>query len=274
MENFFKDARPGKEVTYGSATFELPILYQRDDFFGLYFTADAKKVAAILPTDKLHPVVLPNGRAVYAICAYNYINTTIGTYGEVAAAIPVIYGKKPVTGMFPALLESYYPGFGALVHHLPVTKAEARDAGRGEWGYTKFIADMHFNIKTDHLECLMREENQHILDLHIAKKGLFITDKKPLITYSVKENKLIKTIIPQKGMRRFSINPKDSYVRLGNHPMAQSIKELDISEKPFLSFYYPERSAILPSGKVIDSNVKAFEGYMGKNRAAQHTIDY
>jgi len=274
MDNFFKDTRPGKEITHGSAFFELPILYQRDDAFGLYFSVNAKKLAGILPTEKLYPIILPNGRAVFAICAFNYIDTTIGTYGEVAAVIPVIYGKKPLTGMLPALMESNYPGFGALVHHLPVTNAEARDAGRGEWGYPKFIADMHFNIKTDYLECLMREKQAHILDLRVARKGIFLSDKKPLITFSVKENKLIKTVVPQKGIRRIALNPKNSYVKFGDHPMAESIKALDISDRPFMSFYFPERAAILPSGEIIDSNVKTFEGYMGETRIAEHTIDY
>ena len=265
MEAFFKNTRPGKEVTHGSATFELPILYHRDDFFGLYFTVEAKKVEAILPTDKLYPILMPNGRALFAIGAYNYIDTSIGPYGEVAAAIPVIYGKKAPVGIVAALLESRYPGFGVLVQHLPVTKMEARDAGRGEWGYTKFIADMHFNIKADYLKCVMHEENEHILDLMVAKKGICLPDTKPLITYSVKESKLIKTIIPQKGFRCLEIKPKESYVKFGKHHMAESIKELDISEKPFMSFYYPDRAAILPSGRVIDNKVKSFEGYIGSS---------
>ena len=107
-------------------------------------------------------------------------------------------------------MESNYPGFGVLVYHLPVTKAEARDAGRGEWGYPKFIADMRFKINTDYLECSMREKETHILDLRVARNGICLQDKKPLITFSVKENKLIKTIVPQKGIRRIALNPKNS----------------------------------------------------------------
>jgi hypothetical protein len=66
-------------------------------------------------------------------------------------------------------------------------------------------------------------------------------------------------------MRYLAIRPDSSYVKLGNHPMARSIRELDISEKPFMSFYYPERTAILPAGQVLENNVKSFEGYIGKN---------
>ena len=110
------------------------------------------------------------------------------------------------------------------------------------------------------------------------KKGeirwICLQDKKPLITFSVKENKLIKKIVPQKGIRRIALNPKNSYVKFSGHPMAESITALDISDRPFMSFYYPERAAILPSGEIIDSNDNVFDGYMGETRIVEHTIDY
>jgi len=275
-DQFFSQILSKTIRTYGQATFELPIYYLRDDFFGLFFTANADKISAILPSPNLHPIILPNGKAMIAIAAYNYMETSIGSYGEVVAGIPCVYGKKPFpyTGVIAALLESKYPGFGILVHHLPVTKIEARDAGRGEWGYTKFIADMAFHITPEYLECCMHEETNHILTLRVQRKGIYVEDTKPITTYSVKNHQLIKTIIPQKGTKRFCLKPNDSFITWGNHPMAESIKQLDISEYPFMSIYYPERAAILPSGEIIETNVQKFDGYMGKDRIATHTFSY
>ncbi|MFH2131880.1 MAG: acetoacetate decarboxylase family protein, partial [bacterium] len=166
MTSFFDNTRPGKMATFQSATFELPILYFRDDFFGLYFSADYKKVKAIMPSDNLHPLVLPNGRAVIGIAAYNYTDTSIGPYGEVPVGIAVTFNRKKsrISSLAPLIKESNYPGFGILVQHLPVTRAEARDAGRGEWGYAKFIADMKFRITPESFRCSMNEKKAHILD--------------------------------------------------------------------------------------------------------------
>jgi hypothetical protein len=110
----------------------LPILYYRDDFFVLYFTANIKKVIEILPSTNLYPVMMPNGRAIIGVGAFNDIETTIGSYGEVPIVIPVVYGKKtsPFTGLIPAFMESRHPGFGLLVMHMPVTSILARDWGR------------------------------------------------------------------------------------------------------------------------------------------------
>ena len=91
MNSFFKDATPKKTVTHGEATFDLPIYYFRDDAFALYYTADFDRVKAAMPSDNLHPLLLPGGRAVVAFCAFNYIDTSIGPYGEIAVALPAVF---------------------------------------------------------------------------------------------------------------------------------------------------------------------------------------
>ena len=195
MEALFGELKEKKTVTHGKATFELPILYHRDDSFMLYFTADCKKIKDVMPSDNLHPLVLPGNKSIVAIFAINYLNTAIGTYGEMGVALPAVYGKKitAFNGIFPALKESEYPGFGLVIMHMPVTSLVARDAGRGEWGYTKFISDMNFLITPEYFECRLSEKSEHIFDMRVKRKGFYLRDKKPLITYTVKDGNLIKT---------------------------------------------------------------------------------
>jgi len=276
MKTFFGDSKPVNTVTYGKATFDLPILYYRDDAFALYFTADYEKVKTAMPSDRLHPVVLPGNRAIVAIGMFNYIETSIGPYGEVAVALPAVFGKKVTAfkGVFAALLESSYPGFGVVIMHLPVTGVEARDAGRGQWGYTKFIADMHFSISPEYLQCTMLEGEAPILDMRVQRKGFYLRDKKPLTTFSVKNGDLIKTVIPQTATKRVSLMTGASRLRLGDHPVAESIRDLGISSRPFMSVYYPERAAILPSGTIIEKGVRPLDGYLGAERKAVHSIEY
>ncbi len=273
---FFSKTRPGKNVSYNEATFDLPILYFRDDFFGLYFTCNYNKVKSIMPSDNLHPLMLPNGKAIIVIAAYNYRDTTIGPYGEIPVGIPCVLNEKKskLSSLAPLIKESNYPGFGVLVQHLPVTKVEARDAGRGEWGYTKFVADMTFRVTPEYFACTMNDNDNRIMDLHVPKRGFRIKDNKPLTTYSVNNNQLVKTVINQTGIKRMSLNTKGAGVTFGNHPMAKSITDLGISKKPFMSFYYTERSGILPSGEVIEDGVRPFEGHIGESREAVHETFY
>jgi hypothetical protein len=274
VSHFFSKTRPGEMVTHGCAVFELPILYYRDDLFGLSFGADFSQVRALMPSDSLHPVRLPGGGAIVGIFAMNYYETTVGPYGEVAVAVPVVYGSKRPPPLLPLLLESNYPGFGLLILHLPVTTLAARDGGRGEWGFTKFTSDMVFTLTPEFMECRISEGEMHILTLRVARQGMAIRDRKPVVTYTVKEGRLIRTTIPQQGSQRLALRPPDSFVELGDHPVAESIRRLGLSERPFISRYYMERSGILPKGDVIEDGVRPLEGYYGSEREGRLEIRY
>jgi hypothetical protein len=274
MSAFFASARPGTETTVGSETVELPILYFRDDAFGLFFTADAAKVRAALPSDRLYPVQLPGGRALVAIFAFNYIDTSIGPYGELAVAALAVHGRRPPIGFVPALLEAGYPGFGMVVLHLPVTGTLARDGGRQLWGYTKFVADMDFTITPEFHQCRLGEEGTHILTLRVARGGFVRRDAKPMVTFSVLDGKLIRTTIPHRGVYRTTLGSTGSRLELGDHEMADSIRGLGLSTKPLMTRYYVERGAILPAGEVAEEAVRPLEGYYGTDREGEMTVAY
>ena len=206
--------------------------------------------------------------------AFNYIDTTIGPYGEVAIAVPVVYGDDPPPRLKPMLKESAFPGFGVLVLHLPVTNTTARDGGRAGWGYTKFVADMEFAITPEYMECRMFEGRNHILTMRVVKKGSIAKDTKPLVTYSVKDGNLLKTVIPQTGIQRKSFFPSGSFLNLGDHPVAKEILDLELKKKPMMSRYYLERSAILPLGSVIEEGVRPLDGYAGQDADGEHTVRY
>jgi len=274
MSTFFSSNIPFQKVTHGTAVFNLPVHYYRDDSFLLFYTADPQRVRHLLPSSKLHPILLPGNRTIVGAAAFNYIDTGIGPYGEIGLVIPVVYSTKTPRTLWPAILESRYPGFGVLVMHLPVTKTVARDAGRGHWGYTKFIADMTFTITPEFMECRMKEDHRDILTLRVARKGIPVRDKQPLVTYSVLNNNLIKTVIPQIGSFRLSLTPKESFLSLGDHPVAESFRRLGLGRSPLLSRYYLERSAMLPAGEVIETGVRPLDGYIGKDREGIHEIRY
>lgn len=274
MTSFFSTAPASRQATHGVATFDIPALYFRDDAFGLFYTVDFERVQKLMPTRSLHPVRLPGNRAALGFVAFNYIDTSIGPYGEVAVVVPVVHGDKTPSALLPLLLESRYPGFGSLVLHLPVTTMTARDAGRGEWGYTKFTADMAFTITPEAMECVLEEGGHHILTLKVARKGIFIRDRKPLITYSVLNNDLIKTTIPQTGAFRMDLGPKQSSLQLGTHPVADSIRALGLAATPLISRCYVERNAILPSGEIVESGVASLDGYIGTDGDREHRVSY
>ncbi|HDP79983.1 MAG TPA: hypothetical protein ENN21_03975 [Spirochaetes bacterium] len=265
MTAFFDQASPGKTVKHKKAVFDLPIQYYRDDFFGLFFSAELAKLSALMPSPNLHPVRVGKRKAVIGIAAFNYIDTTIGPYGEVGIVVPVVYGKKPLPWV-PLLREARHPGFGMLVLHLPVTTLKARDGGRGVWGYPKFTADMEFTITPEFMRCRLSERKKCIIDMKVSRAGPLRRSTLPLVTYTVKENRLIRTVIPQTGVFRDRLFPREYAFEAGDHPVAEELLGLGISGRPFLSRCAAERAAILPAGEEIEEGAAALDGYRGAEK--------
>ena len=268
MRPFFDGTRPGRVVSWGTAEFELPLLYFRDDSFGALFSADLGKLRGVMPSDQLHPIPLyRRGRGLLVIVAYDYLETSVGSYGEVAVVIPAVYGRRPPP-LLPALLEATWPGFGGVILHLPVTGRLARDGGRGQWGYTKFLAAMRFQNTPELHECRLEEGGEHILTLRVVKRGFALPDRRPIVTYSVKDRALIRTTIPQSALVRTALGAGGSSLVLGDtHPVAMSIRALGTDPRPLMTRYYAERSAILPEGEVIERGVRPLDGYLGTDGA-------
>ena len=272
-QGFFEGAGPFETVEAGSARFDLPILYYRDDLFLAFFSADAARVREVLPTPSLSPVLIRPGRTLVGLAAFNYLETSIGPYGEIAVAVPVVHGRR-ASPLLPVLMESRYPGFGIFVMHLPVTTTIARDAGRGVWGYPKFTADMHFRSSPEMIACEMNEGDRHILTLRVPKRGLLLRDGRPLVTYTTKGTDLVRTTVPTRGIFQVSMRPKGARLELGDHPVAESMRALDVRDRPIMTRYYVERAAILPRGEVVESGVRPHEGYRGSDRDGKVTCSW
>ncbi len=268
MRTFFDGTRPGRVVTSGAAEFQMPALYFRDDTFGGVFTADLEKLRGVMPSDRLHPISVGRGRGLFMVVAMDYLETSDEPYGEVLVGVPAVHGRRPPP-LLPALLETSWPGLGYVVLHLPVTTRRARDAGRGLWGYTKFVADMHFQNTPELQECRLEEGGEHILTLQVVKRGLVLPDRRPIVTYSVKDGALVRTTIAQTALARTALGAGGSTLVLGDtHPVAQSIRALDVDPRPVMTRYLVEHSAILPEGEIVERGVRPLDGYLGADRDA------
>lgn len=263
-----------KGVNVGSAQVDLPIMYYRDDSFMGIFSAAYEPVQALLPSQELYPVTLPGGRATLAIFAFNYMETSIGPYGEVGIAIPCTYGSQ-APPLLPLILEGRYPDWGGFVLHLPVTSRIARDGGRVIYGYAKFVADMDFQKRPDYQRVRLAEGDAHILSLTVRQQGLSLKDNRPLITYSVRDGELIKTTVPSRAVYQLGLAPGSGTLELGNHEIADQLRSLDISTTAVITKNYLTRYGILPEGQRVGRADRPHPGHIGEDREyGRLTLNY
>jgi hypothetical protein len=229
------------------------------------FHADAEAVQAVLPSSDLHPVTLPSGRAVVGIAAFNYFETTCHRYGEVSITPVCTYGHQ-APPLLPLLLEARYPGFGAFVLHMPVTSLGARDGGRVPWGYTKFVADMDFERRPAYQRVRMEEDGAHILTLTVQQRGLPLKDNRPMVTYSVLGGQVLKTVIPSRAVYQLGFLPGSGSLELGDHLIADQLRDLDLSLTALVTKNYLSRSGVLPRGEPVGPAERPYTGYRGQQR--------
>ena len=208
------------------------------------------------------------------MAAFNYLETSLGPYGEIAIVIPCVFGRD-APPLLPLLLEERSPGFGWFVLHLPVTSIVARDGGRVGFGYTKFVADMDFRKRPDYQSVRLSEGDAHILTLTVQQRGLVLKDFRPLITYSVLDGELLKTTVPVRAVYQVGLKPDAGTLELGDHAIADQLRSLDISTSAVLTRNFLARSAILPAGEPIASADRPHVGHLGEDREyGRLTVSY
>jgi hypothetical protein len=142
---FFDVPRTTVATTQGNV--ELPIFYYDVSVRQLNFFVDYSSALSRLEGTGLVPCRVFNGKAVACLVFYNYRDTSIGPYEEVAMVIlsyPESF-KDPRLYLANMVRRNGHKWtVGAYVLELPVTIPEARVAGREIWGYPKYLTDIPF----------------------------------------------------------------------------------------------------------------------------------
>lgn len=258
-------------VDIGVTSIDLPIRYWRTDCFMGVFTADQDAVRALLPSDRLRPVRLPRGRAAVAVVGYNYLETSVGPYGEIGISplCTIDRDAPPVLG----LASGYLHGFGGFVAHLPVTSIIACEAGRRIWGYPKFVADMAFESFPERQSVTLRESGEEILQLEVRRSGRVALERAPLTTFTVKDDRLIRTTVPTRAYVATGL--RGGELALGTHSVARGLADLDLGTTPLVTRTYLTHTAILPAGEDLGPSDRPYSGYLGADREfGEHTVRY
>ena len=164
---FFHRVQRFQRFETSSGPVTVPILYPDVHSMWVYFSAPIHKARALLPTDRLKPISMGNGNALYGIVCFEYRDTTIGSYNEVGIGVPCRLDPSINVPIIPALFNRFF-SVGFYVHHLPVTTQIAYDAGVEIWGLPKFIAQITFEETDKWRRCMLEADGQEILTLEVT----------------------------------------------------------------------------------------------------------
>ena len=133
-DQFFKDT-PRKTLDMAGESIEFPILYYDFRMISATFTVKTNKLKKLLPHPNFKPIEILPGTGMIIIVAFEYRDTSIGPYNEIALSVPVNFPPKFVFPGLSAISMILKNRFSVYIHHLPVTTEIARKGGIHFYNY-------------------------------------------------------------------------------------------------------------------------------------------
>jgi hypothetical protein len=225
--------------------FQLPINSEKTPALMAAFTINADKAKKLMPENEIHPFRLWN-KGLLVITVVDYRITDIGKYIEFSIAIACTHGAKPAPRLLPGIFWKPY-GTGQFVYDLPVSTEISVKGGKGIWGMPKHQANLNFAIGEQTVSSQYDLDGQLVMKIEVTKpKKAWLPINMGAANYCEFRGLLMKSYIYFQGKLAFSLfKPGSARLTLGNHPLAQPLKELEISPEPIFAGFFPETRGIL-----------------------------
>lgn len=257
---------------YGTFYGGAPFVSHRSDVFQTIHAASLDALRDLLPSPDLHPVRLLNGRAAISVSVLQHFEMTANgvagfatlPYAEVIIA--ALVSRRPAPPFLPLVAPPALGiAAGAFALHLAVTTRPARDAGRLIWGLPKFVADMEFDESIATRRVRLSEAGRVILTLTTHPAGRPSVARESQAFYGVLGDELIEILLPSHQLRQVRWGPAGGELVLGDHPVADELRALDIAPRPFLTIQESGVRAAMPMGRPIGA-ARPYIGYVGADR--------
>jgi hypothetical protein len=243
MHPFLADVKQTPHKT-STGTCDLPILYRDGSQFGVFFRVEYARAARLFEGMSIEPWPVL-GAAVGAIYAWEYRDSTVGSYAEVGLGI-----QARRRGSRPSLVKlglrmTEQDEQGIWVVNLPVTTEGAYQAGVELWGYPKYVTPIATRFEADRASARLGDE----IELSIGALG-GPTRALPVVTYTGKGGRLIRTVIEVGEPVRWGTARSAKLELLGGDgPTARSVEALGLTRGAMLCAFRTDRFvATLPAG--------------------------
>jgi len=242
---FFKEL-PQRPVTVAGYEVVTPAFYYDYTQVSVVWITPLAQIRELLPSPRLHPLRLTPRSGVTVIVAYQYRDTTIGPYNEVAVGFPVTVDRK--APVLAGLGRFQTRGGSIFIWQLPVTTAIARDLGVESAGYPKYLADIDITDEAGLATCRLAEGDKHILTLRLRhrspRRGPGRMRYEPV---TVKGDRLVRGIsISNTTRAAASFSGRAVELELGDHPVADQLRRLEMGRVISASYAPVVQSVLSP----------------------------
>jgi hypothetical protein len=236
------------EVSLGGQTLRIPVFYYDAVATAASFPARLGALRRLMPDPRISPARLAPGLGVVSVLCFEYRDTDIGPYNEVAISValnePWFRSNLPGRALFGDMRRRQW---NVWVHHLPVTTEIARAGGVEFYNYPKFIARIEFEETPKQRVCRLYEGQEHILTLGGKRIATPRSERIQFFSHlwmdGQPQSSEFKSNAIAMGISR---RPGAASLELGDrHPIARELAGLLVSRRPIEYWYVPRYEGIL-----------------------------
>lgn len=244
---FFEDVEQ-VQLSYAGQTAGFPIFYFDGSSMTAIFPARLSALRRLLPDSRFVPARLAPGLGTVGVTCFEYRDTDIGAYNELAISIPLSDPPHLLNLPGRALAAAYRRRqLHAFVHHLPVTTDVALAGGQVFYNFPKFVANIDFTTDGDRWSCRLAEGVEHILTLSGLRIPTPRSQELQLFSHlwmgRQPQSAEFRLNCPELGV---SAHPSAAQLELGGrHPIARELDGLLVSRRPLQYQYMPRFEGIL-----------------------------
>lgn len=202
---------------------------------GASYLAPIDPIKRMLPSTKLTPVQIRPGMTSVQFYALECRKVReLLPYNEFSIQVPVRYQADPAD-----------PGILASIHlFLPVSSEEARWGGVEIYGMPKFLAEIDIQDTADSRVCTLQADRREILSLKVGRIATSARSQ-DWHYFGVVGNRLVRTLFHVEGP--FGTRDQDltAVLKLGDHPVAEDLRALDLQPLPTVEEYGEHLTALL-----------------------------
>jgi len=220
---------------------DMPVEIRAASAFMAMYSVPTAAAQSLIDYTGLEILQFRPGRGICVLVFVDYVDGDLGPYNEFGVAFLVRDHRADSTSV-PQDLKALARGrAGALIHQLPVDGDFTLAAGRGIWGFPKFLAD--FDV--DHTGSVRRgsvSEGGRLIAQLSVKPGIAVPGSgagTSLAAYSHLD-----------GLTRFTTwdmnptgirsRPGGAELKLGSHPIADELRSLGLPKRALVTSSIPE----------------------------------
>ena len=193
------------------------------------------------------------GTAIASLALVDYVDNDLGSYKELALAVLVDDVAPP--GSSPADGKTV----STLIHRLPVSESFTCAAGRGIWGFPKWIADLSVDFTAKGARCVLRADGVDVVTVTMRRGPIPLPRRPmPMNAFSCDPDGIVRrTPWTTHSLGRQTVRPGGTTVEVGyGHPLADELRTLGLPKRALMTLFDDHMAATFGPPEVVDTGLR------------------